>query len=626
MPQHADAIRGGLRLAGTDRTTWFDGADDGWNHRAAYVPGTNIFAVHASSPNVPIAVRTELYAVPGEDIIVFDYTFTNTGEAPASFSFYFYSSIRTAENPFYHTTRFTPEADALVHFRHDYYFSVAGANVCTKYQAGYAWEAACSGGLNGDPIQMAPDGALEWSFDDIAQGASVNLSIFLAAGRTLETSLAALQTVRSAGSHALREQTVGYWRDFVSSASPCPIDRSDIRELYERSVLTMKLMSDERTGSMIAAPEFDEHFSRCGGYAYCWGRDAAFITTALDKAGLSEISTRFYEWTLTAQDPDGAWQQRHYHDGMPAPNWGLQLDEGASILWGMFQHYEALPDGERQAFQSTVWPAVRLGADYLCRQVDPGNGLPFASRDLWEEREGQHTYTSAAVYAGLRAAAGFAGLAGRDELAERWMGVAKRIAEQIGSLCWNEERDTYYRGVMLTVDRNTFEQAEQAGLPTSRFVDGKGYSRYKLPFDPIVDVSLLGVSVPFAVVPPDHPQSQRAADAIEQALTSPGVGGIRRYENDAYIGGNPWILATLWLAQYRARNGQLEEAEKWLDWALNHRTLAGLLPEQVDRQSGDAAWVVPLTWSHAMFILTVHDLAQAYSCREEAARINAAGL
>ena len=42
----------------------------------------------------------------------------------------------------------------------------------------------------------------------------------------------------------------------------------------------------EKTGGLLASPEIDEGFTKCGRYAYCWCRDAAFITGALDKCGL----------------------------------------------------------------------------------------------------------------------------------------------------------------------------------------------------------------------------------------------------------------------------------------------------------------------------------------------------
>lgn len=39
---------------------------------------------------------------------------------------------------------------------------------------------------------------------------------------------------------------------------------------------------NEETGGIIASPEVDEELSQCGRYAYCWPRDAVFITQALD--------------------------------------------------------------------------------------------------------------------------------------------------------------------------------------------------------------------------------------------------------------------------------------------------------------------------------------------------------
>lgn len=624
LPQHADTIRSGIRMAGEgQRTRWFDSDGEGWTHRSGYFPKTNIFAVRASSADCPIEARTELYAVPGQDVLVFDYRFTNTGDKPASFSFYFYSSVMTGENPFYHTTQFHEPSDAIAHFRHRYYFLVSGANVCTSYQSGNAWDVADRGRLNGEAIAMTPDGAMEWAFRDVAPGETVSETVYLAAGHDLDGAIAALNAAKDTGAEALRDWTQRYWQTFVASAAPCPIDRDDVRELYERSVLTMKLMADEQTGSIIAAPEFDENFSRCGGYAYCWGRDAAFITTALDKAGLKDLSTRFYEWTLTSQDKDGAWQQRHYHDGSLAPSWGLQIDEGASILWGMHQHYLALPESERDGFLRLVWDAVRRGANFLVLSIDESNGLPIASRDLWEEREGQHTYSSAAVFAGLRAAAALAVQTGDSALADKWNAVADRIAQQLVSLCWNEEQGSFYRGVNLTVNASKYDQAVQQGLSVSQVALPKGYTRHRVTYDPIVDVSLLGVSVPFEVVPPEHPYAARTADTIEARLSAPGVGGIKRYEDDPYIGGNPWILTTLWLAQYRAKTGRLDDAWKLLDWAIAHRTESGLLPEQVDRLTGEAAWVVPLTWSHAMFIHAAHLIAEAKTNLVAGARENA---
>jgi glucoamylase len=607
-PQHIDEIRSGLFIHGANEyTNWFDQADNGWVHDTEYVPQTNILHVHASSTPCPIEVDQHDFSVPGKDLLVRLYAFKNLSEKPVTFSFMYYSSLYMTENRLYNTTRFIEDHDALVHFRHQYYFAVSSTMVCTGFQSGFAWEQACSNTLNGSLIDMAGDGALSWTFEQIAPGQTVQLPIYVAAGSNLDE---ALDLIAEAKSHSISywySRTEKYWHDFLQAANSYPGNEPDLRELYDRSLLTMKLMCDERTGSIIAAPEFDESFSRCGGYSFCWGRDAAFITTALDKAGLTELSARFYDWALTAQDRDGSWQQRHYHDGSLAPSWGLQIDEGASILWGMWQHYIVTQDS---TFLERIWPSVERGAGFLVGFIDEETGLPLPSRDLWEEREAEHTYSAAAVYGGLTAAASFAEVCGHHQQAEVWRAVAQRIQQAITELCWNEQAGTFYRALKWTVYDWQYQQACNKGLQGYIQTSAKGYDKHVLQYDPTVDVSLLGLFVPFRAIPIDHKYAQLTADCIERELTVPGLGGIQRYEDDTYIGGNPWILTTLWLAQYRILNQQPAEAEALLHWAADHRTTLGLLPEQVDKHTGATAWVVPLTWSHAMFVLAVHMLAE----------------
>ncbi|MCR2807031.1 glycoside hydrolase family 15 protein [Paenibacillus soyae] len=607
MPQHVDAMRTSLQWA-DGSLTWFDGEEDGWKHDVAYVDRSNVLRVSARSEEQPVAVESLHFAVPDSNLLVREYTFTNTGSEPLSFGFLLHSSFLISENGHYNTTMFQTDADALIHFRNGYFFAVASANVCAKYQAGISWEQVQEGKLNGNNIDMRPDGAMAWSVEALAPGASVTIPVFIAAGRNEEQALEELASARSVSSEQLVARTNAYWAAYVDAAAPCPLEGDEIKALYERSVLMFKLMSDDKTGSIIAAPEFDETFSRCGGYSYCWGRDAAFITTALDKAGLSDLSDRFYAWTLTAQSPDGSWQQRHYHDGGLAPSWGLQIDEGSSIIWGMWQHYMEKQD---PAFARMVWPAVQRGASFLIRFIDAESGLPKPSIDLWEEREASHTYSSAAVYGGLTAAASFAELMEERTLAADWRQAADRIASAIMSDCWNEERGSFYRGVDLKVGADRYEQAVAEGLEGRVEQLDKGYVKHVLRHDPIIDISLLGIAVPFEAVAPGHERMKRTAEAVEASLTVPAVGGIKRYEDDHYIGGNPWILTTLWLAHYRVATGDVAAARELLDWAIQHRTETGLLPEQIDKTTGETAWVVPLTWSHAMFVLAIFMIAEA---------------
>ena len=604
-PQHIDVMRIGIKYDNQE-VEWVDQPEQNWSHSIHYTKRSNVLEVNAVNKMRSLSLKSSHFAIPNHDVLVRKYTFKNESTSAQTFQFVLFSSFLISENQHYNTTMFNLEQDALVHFRKNYYFAISSTLVCEQFQAGLTLENAKKGLLFGNIIDMKASGGMSWNIV-IPAGQTVTIPLYIAAGSNESEAYSALNFAKEAGHLALEEETNEYWNDFLDNATPCPVKNETIQDLYERSLLMFKLMSDEQTGTIIAAPEFDETFSRCGGYSYCWGRDAAFITTALDKVGLYNLTDKFYDWTLTAQSPDGSWQQRHYHDGSLAPSWGLQIDEGASILWGMWQHYQVKRDIH---FVSRVWPAIEKGAQFLLSFIDEKTGLPKPSIDLWEERTASHSYSSAAVYGGLTAASQFAKIANKPALSQTFLSAATRIKEQLEVTSYNEQLGSYYRGLNLIVSKETFDEARSKGQ-TGHIQNGpKHYKRYILDVDPIVDISLLGLSVPFNAVDAYSERMQSTASVIEKLLTLPIVKGIKRYEDDQYAGGNPWILTTLWLAHYRFATGQKEEAKQLLQWAIDHRTETGLLPEQVHKENGSPAWVVPLTWSHAMFILAVFMLAE----------------
>ncbi len=603
-PQHVERMRAGIFLEGeSTETLWLDTPLE-WQYEQSYVPQTNVLRTLASAKKLPVRVETTDFVAPDDHLLIRWYKLTNSGRKQLDIRFFLYASLTIGENGLYNTVAYEPNVDGLVYFRHQYAFGLASPVGCSQYTCADALKHATQGYLPGNKIAMTPDGALGWKLS-IAPGETVSLPIYLTAGSTIDEAVSGMKTAFATTAENWLAGTTAYWKDYLNALPALPTADERIRALYDRSRLVFKLLSDKTTGTVIAAPEFDEAYTRCGGYAYCWGRDAAYITTAFDRAGLTDLTRQFYRWTLTAQDADGSFQQRHYHDGRLAPSWGLQIDEGGSILWGMYQHYLTTKD---RSFLEEVWPAVEKGTSFLLSYLDPETGLPLPSRDLWEERNGEHTYSAAAVFAGIHAAASIAREMGKPEQAVQWEQAAQSLKEAILSQTFNEATGTFYRGVKLQVDRSTYERAVEAGKRVYAETDEKGYVSYYVWHDDIYDISLIGLTVPFGVLEADDPRMAATAAAIERTCTSPIVGGIRRYEDDHYIGGNPWILTTLWLAQYRIEQGQYEEAKLHLDWAVSHATSLDLLPEQIDKMTGETAWVVPLTWSHAMFVLTVHML------------------
>lgn len=394
--------------------------------------------------------------------------------------------------------------------------------------------------------------------------------------------------------------------DSAQLAATAPVEAEpELTRLYRRSLLTLELLTDRESGATIAAPELDPDFVHSGGYGFVWPRDLAFVVLSFLAAERPDLATPALRWLARNQTPEGLWLQRHWTDGALAPSWGLhQVDETGSVLFAYESAWRALQDEE---LDSSLWPSARRAGSFLAGFLEPETGLPRASVDLWEQHEGQHSYTAAATAAGLDAAAA---MAARHEpaLEGGLREAAERVRAGIESELWSEEHGRYLR--TRWVGRR---DGEGEPVPPA-FASGLPYpNRAVLSVDALdarVDSSLLGLAWPFRAVDPGSERMRATAAAIERALVLP-CGGVLRHEGDDYAGGNPWLLTTLWLGLYYRQLGDEAGLRRCVDYALSRRTQLDLLPEQADRE-GQPAWVLPLAWSHAMLVLAARpELAAA---------------
>ena len=195
-----------------------------------------------------------------------------------------------------------------------------------------------------------------------------------------------------------------------------------------------------------------------------------------------------------------------------------------------------------------------------------------------------------------------------SETAEKWKQSAAGIKEAIEKNLWKEEFKRFIRSVRVKLNPWGSEYSNNTTLIE---VNPKGYKRDVTLEDWTVDISLLGVSIPFGVYEAGDSKVENTVNLIELTLSNRNSGGIRRYENDNYAGGNPWILTTLWVALYYIQRCEYNKAREYFNWSVKGRTQLGLLPEQVGKDDGRPAWVIPLTWSHAMFVLVLFGLIEA---------------
>lgn len=372
-----------------------------------------------------------------------------------------------------------------------------------------------------------------------------------------------------------------------------PVDPSPrLRRLYRRSILTFDLVTDRGTGGVIAAPEMDEQFQRSGGYGFVWGRDMAFSVLAFLAAGRFDLARRAVRWLRRTQSAEGIWLHRHCADGSLAPSWGLhQIDETGAAIFAFEATWRETGD---EALDRELWSAAQRAADFVLAFRDEETGLPLPSVDLWEERWGRHAYSAAAVHGGLRAAAAIATRYDSDRAAA-YAAAADDIARAIERCLWDEESGRFLRGTDFGIPPATGtltypdEIAASAAGPSSPDAART------------VDASLLGLAWPFAAVEPGGGRMRGTVDALRERLTFED-GGLARYDGDTYAGGNAWLLTTLWLGLWHRQVGDEAAHRRSVGYAIDRQTPVGLLPEQCS-VSGSPAWVVPLTWSHAMFVL-----------------------
>jgi GH15 family glucan-1,4-alpha-glucosidase len=296
------------------------------------------------------------------------------------------------------------------------------------------------------------------------------------------------------------------------------------------------------------------------------------------------------------QAPEGLWLHRYWTTGEPAPSWGLhQIDETGVVLLAAEAAFREIGN---ETLDRELWPAVRRAAELLARFVDPATGLPRASTDLWEQHDGQHAYSAAAVAGGLCAASL---TAARHEpgLAGPYAEAAARVAAALDMHLWDEGLGRYRRAVNVA-------RRDGAGGPAgAAFQHGLPYpNRRVLGVDPVdgrLDSALLGLAWPFGPLGLPVERVRATVGAVEGGLGTPD-GGLRRHEGDTYGGGHEWPLATLWLGLARRALGDGDAIARALAHVVVIRTALDLLPEQV-RVDGTPAWVVPLGWAHAMLLV-----------------------
>jgi GH15 family glucan-1,4-alpha-glucosidase len=366
------------------------------------------------------------------------------------------------------------------------------------------------------------------------------------------------------------------------------------RDAVVRSLLVLRLLTDMRTGGIVAAPttSLPEEFGgeRNWDYRYCWLRDAALTLEALLEHGYRTEATDWRDWLVRAVAGDPKDVQIMYrvdgsrdlpereldhlpgHAGSRPVRVGnaavdqVQLDVLGEVMCALHMAREA---GLEETAES--WSMQRRLVEDMTRVWH------HADRGIWEVRgEPRHfTHSKVMAWAALDRAVRGVEEHGLRGPVERWRHVRAEI-----------RADVLARGVDSS---------------RGRFVQHYGGTG--------VDAALLQIAQ-VGFLPPDDARFLGTVAAVRAELEDED-GLVHRYRTDTTDDGLPgsehaFVACGFWLADVLARGGDAAGAGLLLDRLVALRNDVGLLAEEYDGRAGRMAGNFPQALSHLALVRAVH--------------------
>jgi GH15 family glucan-1,4-alpha-glucosidase len=399
-------------------------------------------------------------------------------------------------------------------------------------------------------------------------------------------------------------QTVEYWRRWLSKCTYT----GRWREMVRRSALTLKLLTFEPTGAIVAAPTMGLPESIGGernwDYRYTWIRDAAFTIYGLLRIGFTEEAAGFINWLgsrCQRANPDGSLQLMYgidgrqdlteetldhlegYRSSRPVRLGNGAYDQVQLDIYGELMDAVYLYNKHGSPISYDLWTHLRALINWVC------DNWQNEDEGIWETRGGRRNF----VYSRLMCwVAMDRGLRLADKRSfpadhERWLEIRDRIYEEIMEKGWSQERQAFVQ----TYGDNT------------------------------LDASSLIMPLVFFLSPSD-PRMLKTLDAINRPPKDGGLVSnslVYRYDVQKSADGltgeeGTFSLCTFWLVEALTRAGRLEESRLIFEHMLGYANHLGLYAEEIGHR-GEALGNFPQAFTHLTLISAAYNLDRALGSR-----------
>ncbi len=592
------------------RISWLE--EPSWEIRLDYKRDTLVTDIRALNRELAVEVIMNDAVHHEENIFIRRVVIKNLDSRERDIRVFFNQHFDISEANIGNTAYYQPFEKAIICYKGMRYFLFSGFCSCCNefgvndYAVGISglgnmqgtWVDAEDGSLSQNPIEH---GSVDSTicFKQIVKGkGECECYYWITAGKKFKEVVKLNKMVREKMPSYLLKDTEDYWRKWIRR---CKIDLSPLKphllDLFKRSLLILTAQTDKR-GAIIASIDSDMLQFKLDTYAYMWPRDGALVSRSLDRCGYEEMTENFFSFCSGVLTDYGYFLHKYRPDKSLGSSWHpwivqnkpripVQEDQIALVVDAIWKHYEHYRDKAwaKEMYDNTV----KKAADFMSSFINRQTSLPEFCYDLWEEKFGIHTFTCCTVYAGLKAAVEMARIFKDTKSAKRYENIAEKIKTAI-------KREMYEDGIFIK------------GI----YIDDDG-NKAK---DKTIDISSIYGVFEFGILDVNDKRVETAMKNTLDALRcKTDIGGFARYEGDRYhrktelTAGNPWVVSTMWVAEYYIQKAKSREdlkvVEELFEWVYGRISSVGILAEQYDPLTGDALSVAPLSWSHAAFIIAV---------------------
>ena len=565
-------------------------------YKQYYDVDTNILNTEITNTYFNLKVLQTDFVPVKENVLVRRYTLINENNIDLDVKFLIHQSILTDKNNFVGAKVID---EGMIQYSHDFMISTFSNYKILNKQIHDCKNNIGTGVIGKkDYIGMSENSAVSYDIGIIKPNEKKAIDIYQLVQKQpdqmseLEKEIERIKKIDLQSEYL---KTKNYWRKYLKAHDGLKLEEpknsyeEKIAEIYYRTILLFPLLYNNETGGIIAAPEIDEDRTKCGRYAYCWPRDAAYITKAMDILNMQKESEKFYkDFCKKTQSKNGMWEQRFFTDGKLAPCWGYQIDETASVIYGLYEHYKFIKD---EKFLKENLQMCEKAIDFLKRytkDILEDTKKYQVSYDLWEMCEGVHLYSLASVYSAFNA----------------MINIYKALGRNVSDFENNRLKDEKIKKSKI--------EMEELQVKIKKYINENMYDEQKMSYvrnsvDKKMDISILGAVVPFSMFTPKEKKVKNTIERINLSLRT-YTGGFKRFEEDNYMNGNPWPIANMWMTLYYLESGEKKKAKETFDFVVKTSANHNFLGEQVSNENLKTNWVIGLGWSHAMFILVLEKM------------------